>query len=61
MRARHSQQRDLFAEDCKTPPKIPSAQRSVLLRLIENLLAEAIAARPDDAAPPDQRNDGGRT
>ena len=61
MRPRHSLQRDLFAEeDCKTPPEIPSAQRSVLVRLIENLLAEAVAdGREDTRVQP--RDDGDRT
>ena len=42
MQPRHRRQRDLFEEDRKAPD-IPAAQRSVLVRLIEGLLVEALA------------------
>jgi len=43
MRPRYSQQRDLFEAD-RTLTDFPVAQRSELLRLIECLLTEAVAA-----------------
>ena len=61
MRPRHNQQRDLFAEeDRKTPPEIPSAQRSVLLQLLENLLTEAVAEEREETRV-QPRDDGDRT
>jgi hypothetical protein len=42
MQPRHRRQRDLFEEDRKALD-IPAAQRSVLVRLIEVLLVEALA------------------
>ena len=43
MRPRYNQQRDLFEAD-RTLTEFPVAQRSELLRLIECLLTEAVAA-----------------
>jgi len=42
MQPRHRRQRDLFEEDRKAPD-VSAAQRSVLVRLIESLLVEALA------------------
>jgi hypothetical protein len=41
MQPRHGLQRNLFEEDRKTPD-IPAALRSVVVRLIEGLLVEAL-------------------
>ena len=41
MQPRHRQQHDLFAEGRKTP-QVPPALRSVIVRLIEGLLNEAL-------------------
>jgi hypothetical protein len=43
MRPRYNQQRDLFEAD-RTPMEFPVARRCELVRLIECLLAEAVAA-----------------
>ena len=43
MRPRHDRQRDLFEAD-RTLTGVPVAQRSELVRLIECLLSEAVAA-----------------
>jgi len=53
MQPRHRRQRHLFEEERKAPD-IPAAQRSVLVRLIEGLLVEALAgakAVPSVATP----------
>ena len=42
MQPRHRLQRNLFEEE-HAVPEVPAAQRSVLVRLIERLLVEALA------------------
>ena len=51
MRPRHDRQRDLFEAD-RRPMEFPVALRRELVRLIECLLTEAIAAR-ETKAPSD--------
>jgi hypothetical protein len=43
MQPRHRLQRNLFEEE-HAVPEVPAAQRSVLVRLIERLLVEALAS-----------------
>jgi len=61
MRPRYNQQRDLFEAD-RTLTDFPVAQRSELLRLIECLLTEAVAAcvaktQSDDPATKEAAHD----
>jgi hypothetical protein len=46
MRSQDSQQHELFEEARKTAD-IPDAQRSILLRLLERLLIEAVTVRDE--------------
>ena len=48
MQPRHRRQRDLFEEDRRTTD-LPASQRSILVRLIQGLLVEAITRGGGDA------------
>lgn len=53
MQSKRRLQRDLFEEKC-SPPTLPAARRSALVRLTEGLLVEALtgkASEPSVAAP----------